>query len=651
MAVGRSFRYSDYVRLLLGLLFLCNGLQIAPVHFRVSPRFTDDSFLTKLSFNTSTDSRNSIITSVLCASRHAASQFLRKGFSLSRVTYYSNSVASYQINLIQLSGDVSPNPGPNCIEQRSSTVQQQRPARLLTFYSNSRSIVNKTSKLELNIATSCYDIIVLTETHLDNSVSDGEILPSKYTVFRRDRKLNGCHGGGVLIATRDHIKVVPRDSSQYDSKFLFVDLLFSHNRKVTLGVFYGLPNHDLKPMEDLKAVLQELSPNELILLRDFNLPEIDWSNNRVLRQSDVYTLLLDIVQDNFLTQLVNEPTRDSNILDLVLATSPDLITHLSVGEPFSDHNYISFSLLGTPYIQRKSQKLFYHYSKADWVHLRSLLSYIPWDCAFFNDDINQNWTCWKDLIFSAVDRCIPKHRSKKKPNAPWITKELIVLCKKKKSLYKKARRSNKSTVWEKYRQLNNSVKRLCNTARWTYIQKLALDLQESENTKPFWNFVKSKRRGTNDLVSLNVNESVLTDDLSIAQSMNSYFSAVFTVEDYDNLPTLNRHVERKLEHINCSVNEVRIHLQKLKVNRSPGPDNIAPCILKSFASELAHSVTYMLNKSFSVGQLPEDWKRAVITPLHKKGAKSSRENYRPISLTLIVCKIGEKIVFDRMTKR
>lgn len=34
--------------------------------------------------------------------------------------------------------------------------------------------------------------------------------------------------------------------------------------------------------------------------------------------------------------------------------------------------------------------------------------------------------------------------------------------------------------------------------------------------------------------------------------------------------------------------------------------------------------------------------------IYKKGSKSSRENYRPISLTSIVCKIGEKIVFDRM---
>ena len=49
--------------------------------------------------------------------------------------------------------------------------------------------------------------------------------------------------------------------------------------------------------------------------------------------------------------------------------------------------------------------------------MRSLLSYIPWDCVFLDDDINQNWACWKDLLFTAVDEC----------NAPWITKELIAL--------------------------------------------------------------------------------------------------------------------------------------------------------------------------------------------------------------------------------
>ena len=174
------------------------------------------------------------------------------------------------------------------------------------------------------------------------------IIPSNYTVFRRDGKINGRSGGGVLIATCDYIKAVPRDTSQYDSEFIFVDLLLSHNRKVTLGVFYRPPNNDTKPLEDLQAALQMLSAKELILQGDFNLPEIDWLNTRALRQSDVCTLLMDIVQDNFLTQLVKEPTRESNILDLLLTTSPDSINDPSIGGPFRDHNSINFSLSGKP---------------------------------------------------------------------------------------------------------------------------------------------------------------------------------------------------------------------------------------------------------------------------------------------------------------
>ena len=78
-----------------------------------------------------------------------------------------------------------------------------------------------------------------------------------------------------MIVMRDNIKAIPNDTSQYDSEFIFVDVLFSHNRKVTLGVFYRPPNNEIKPIEDLQAFLQELSTNELILLGDFNLPEID----------------------------------------------------------------------------------------------------------------------------------------------------------------------------------------------------------------------------------------------------------------------------------------------------------------------------------------------------------------------------------------
>lgn len=67
------------------------------------------------------------------------------------------------------------------------------------------------------------------------------------------------------------------------------------------------------------------------------------------------------------------------------------------------------------------------------------------------------------LLFAPVNEYILKHKAKRKPNVPWITKELNVLCRKKKSLYKKAKRNKKEQNWINYRKLNNMLKKECNS--------------------------------------------------------------------------------------------------------------------------------------------------------------------------------------------
>ena len=115
------------------------------------------------------------------------------------------------------------------------------------------------------------------------------------------------------------------------------------------------------------------------------------------------------------------------------------------------------TLNGAPYMSRISKKFVYAFNKVDWSHLRSLFQYSPWDLALAGEDINDNWTAWKDIFFAAVDDCIPKYRQKKRLTAPWITKDLIKLCRKKKCLYKKAKKSGKEETWIAYRALNSST--------------------------------------------------------------------------------------------------------------------------------------------------------------------------------------------------
>ena len=57
----------------------------------------------------------------------------------------------------------------------------------------------------------------------------------------------------------------------------------------------------------------------------------------------------------------------------------------------------------------------------------------------------------------------------------------------------------------------------------------------------------------------------------------------------------------------------------------------------------------LFNKSIECTQVPDDWKSANITPIFKKGEKSNVENYRPISLTVILNKILEKLIHNCIT--
>ena len=173
--------------------------------------------------------------------------------------------------------------------------------------------------------------------------------------------------------------------------------------------------------------------------------------------------------------------------------------------------------------------------------------------------------------------------------------------------------------------MNNSLKKACNSARRQHIQNIAEDLQIHGNPKSFWSYVNSIRKGTNDLVALKENNTTLMDDLSITESMNSYFSAVFTSESFTNFPVFNNVVNSKLLSIVCNANEISGILKNLNAYKSPGPDHLPPRVLKQCAVEIALSLCKLMNASFTTGSVPHAWKQADIVLIHQKGPKTNRE--------------------------
>ena len=96
--------------------------------------------------------------------------------------------------------------------------------------------------------------------------------------------------------------------------------------------------------------------------------------------------------------------------------------------------------------------------------------------------------------------------------------------------------------------------------------------------------------------------------------------------------------------INLNIETVRKEILSININKAIGPDEIHPKILKVLADYITIPLFIIMQKSLSSGVLPCDWKLADVSPIFKKGAKNLAENYRPISLTSIACRILEKII-------
>ena len=61
-------------------------------------------------------------------------------------------------------------------------------------------------------------------------------------------------------------------------------------------------------------------------------------------------------------------------------------------------------------------------------------------------------------------------------------------------------------------------------------------------------------------------------------------------------------------------------------------------------------LTRIINESIEKGEFPETWKEAVITPILKKGDKTKKDNYRPVSCLSVSSKVLEKIVCEQTTE-
>jgi len=162
----------------------------------------------------------------------------------------------------------------------------------------------------------------------------------------------------------------------------------------------------------------------------------------------------------------------------------------------------------------------------------------------------------------------------------------------------------------------------------------------------FYKYVNSRTHNKNGIPPIADNNGQLCwDDYTKAEILNSAFASVFTV-DNGKLPPpiLIPIVTNPYGGIVCTPDMIRHTILKMKCSKSAGHDLLPVLFYKKLCAQLAYPLCVVFNISLSTSDLPLAWKFSIIVPVFKKGKSSDPLNYRPISLTPVVCKILETIV-------
>ena len=511
---------------------------------------------------------------------------------------------------------------------------------------NAQSLVNKIDELRVVVAELKPDLILVNETWTHPDITDAFLKINGYTIIARSDRCDtkSGRGGGLVIYKRLPLCVYELDVSCPFNQIISVSIPSAH-QAITLNLVYRSPNSSLENNAQLDAVIRDIkSPS--ITIGDMNYRNIDWENGS---SDSVGRNFFNATQDAFLTQHVDFATHDGNLIDLVLSSNPALISSVEdVGVLGKSHHSMLAVKVNTCPTHIKTEERVPDYSKADFDKLRDITSSIAW-----SDDLNplsasEAWDVFKNKLCTAVEECIPLRNRRSAGRPLWMNQNILRVIRKKRRLWKVYQTSQDYADFKAFQDIQKSIAKTIRRAKKKLERKLAK--QFKKNSRPFYSYVNSKTKSSHQVGPLkNEHKEIISNNNEMADLLNNYFSTVFTSENDANLPTPVISHNEKLTAIEVDEDMIKSRIHKLKSNSAPGPDKILPRVLQELEDIIVTPLCIIFRKSLAEGSIPSDWKMANVTPVFKKGAKSSVDNYRPISLTSIICKLLESIICEAVT--
>jgi len=477
----------------------------------------------------------------------------------------------------------------------------------------------------------------------------------------------------VYVATYLEATLIDVPDAFHESLFLMLKSAGNVN-KLLFGNIYRSPSstqvNDNNLYELIDYVEDKFKTPKLIV-GDFNFSNILWypqhgsgASARCASLNDNEMAFVSVLRENTLMQHVVNPTRQRgsdtpHILDLVI-TSEDFVSDIEHLSPLgmSDHCILKFNCQQHFAQNKNDGKL--KLDRGDYKQLRELLN-INWEdfLEVADNSVDDMWEKFKLILHDGIKQFIPtskQHRLKfdAKKNFQPFSANLKSLIHRKHRLWNRWISSKNEAVYKEYKVTRNKVKSEVAKLLREEQEKISVDCKR--NPKVFWQYVNKRNKSKTNVGDLkwqnsHGREMSAETDSDKATALQDFFSSVYTTETNIAFERLSNRLDdntKKHSDFVLTQEDILNRLAKLKIDKSPGPDQLHPRILYETRDVIAYPLLLIYNKSLETGKLPGDWKLAEVTAIYKKGPKHDRSNYRPISLTSVCCKMLETLIRDHM---
>jgi endonuclease/exonuclease/phosphatase (EEP) superfamily protein YafD len=519
---------------------------------------------------------------------------------------------------------------------------------------NARSVNKKIDEIKyINQKINFADLICVSETWLNKDKEKHTKLTNYTPIYASRSKTTG---GGSAVYIKDSLKYETIECFCDESNSFVHILVKLKHKNIDVLSIYRPPYTNSNSIESFFAKLDEKISKingSAVITGDFNFDLI----KKCARTSQY----IDIIESNGFHFIFNDiKTRaiSGSCLDHVIVNDSSMKYDIHI-MPYDlfDHKIILTEISAKKMLieidpeQRKTwsyidKKKFSELVKNEKIRYDSTKS------------IEKNYKEFLDIINEAKETSskIKKYPSSKlKDLKPWFDDEVIHAIEMKQRFsnmktknpinnndlfiiaqYKYWR--NRTTELKRQKKLKFNKRRFFQTKndpskQWKWVKNVINDWESCENRCPLLDDCENDEQNDEK-----VNE------------INKYFCTIGN-ELASKFPTSRPHkidIENIFDFNYTNRDEVLNVIRSSKNSAAEGIDNISMKLTKSIAPFVAKFFADTINASMRSGHVPNDFKIAKITPIHKQGKKSDPQNYRPISQLPIIAKCEEKIVNKQM---